>query len=279
MRGIDLHCHSHCSDGTLSPTELLQRAAGRDVRLLALTDHDTVSGLDEAAVAARLSDIELVNGVELSVAWNGVPLHLVGLGFDPDGAALQRGLARLIDLRGERAEKIARSLARAGIEGALEGARAYAHGPVIGRNHFARFLLRRLGLASLGDVFRRYLVGSRPGHVHVEWPQLEEAIGWLHAAGGVAVLAHPARYRLTATKMRRLLDAATAAGLDGLEVAGARSTPAEVELLAGVARRHGLAASAGSDFHSHEQRWIDLGRVAPWPDDLPFVLDRLPAAA
>jgi len=275
MASIDLHCHSHVSDGTLSPAELVTRAAGRGVRTLALTDHDTVAGLAAAAAAARVHGLHLVPGVELSTAWRRRTIHVVGLGFDPQAPALCVGLERLAELRAERAERIAHSLDRAGIPGSLAGASALARGPSLGRNHFARFLWRRLALRHLGEVYRRYLVDNRPGHVSVAWPALAEAIGWIRAAGGVAVIAHPARYRLTRTKLCALLTDGREAGLEGLEVVGARSTPAEVEWLAGIARQYGLLASAGSDFHSHDQRWIELGRLAALPADLPHVLERI----
>lgn len=275
MVRYDLHCHSNVSDGTLTPAELVRRAAGREVRRLALTDHDTVAGLDAARSEATARGIELISGVELSTSWAGRTIHVVGLGFDPQSRPLCEGLARLATLRAERAERIARSLDRAGIPGSLEGARAVSHGPSLGRNHFARFLWRHLNLRHLGEVYRRYLVRNRPGHVHVEWPAIEEAVGWIHAAGGIAVLAHPGRYRLTKTKLRELIAAGQGAGLRAIEVASGRSTPAEVGWLADVARRHGLLASAGSDFHTHEQSWIDVGRLKPLPDDLPTVIDAL----
>ena len=277
MGTIDLHCHSDVSDGTLTPAELVRRAAGRGVRRLALTDHDTVEGLGAATATAREHGIDLITGVELSTAWSRRTIHVVGLGFDPDAPALRAGLERLAALRAERAERIGHSLDRAGIPGALEGARALARGPSLGRNHFARFIWRRLALRHLGDVYRRYLVNNRPGYVSVDWPALEEAVGWIRDAGGVAVIAHPARYRLTRTKLRELISTGQEAGLEGIEVAGARSTPAEVEWLAEVARHHGLLASTGSDFHSHEQRWIELGRLPPLPEDLPHVLERIDA--
>ncbi len=276
MVRYDLHCHSNVSDGTLSPAELVRRAAGRDVRRLALTDHDTVAGLGEARAEAARLGVELISGVELSTSWMRRTIHVVGLGFDPESAPLRDGLARLAALRAERAERIARSLDRAGIQGALEGARAVARGPSLGRTHFARFLWRHLNLRHIGEVYRRYLVHNRPGHVHVEWPSVEEAVGWIRAAGGIAVLAHPGRYRLTKTKLRELLEAGQGAGLEAIEVASGRSTPAEIGWLADVARRHGLLASAGSDFHTHEQSWIDVGRLKPVPDDLPHVLERIP---
>ena len=258
----------------MTPAELVARAARVGVTCLALTDHDTVAGLAAAIRAATAEGIELVPGIELSVAWEGVPVHLVGLRFDPGDPTLVRGMARLAELRAERAERIARSLDRAGIPDALAGASAEARGPVLGRMHFARFLWRRLRLKSIGEVFRRYLVRNKPGYVHVDWPDLATGIDWLHAAGGRAVLAHPARYGLTRSRLSRLLDAGREAGLDALEVSTARSTQAEVTWLADLARHHFLAASLGSDFHSHEQRWIELGRLPPLPDDLPFVLDR-----
>ncbi len=275
MERYDLHCHSNVSDGTLTPAELVGRAAGRGVRRLALTDHDTVAGLDEAGRAAEQHGLELISGVELSTCWARRTIHVVGLGFDPDAPALHDGLARLAELRDERAERIAHSLDRAGIPGSLEGARAVARGPSLGRNHFARFLWRHLNLRHVGEVYRRYLVHNRPGYVHVAWPALEEAVGWIREAGGVAVLAHPGRYRLTKTKMRELIEAGQGAGMEAIEVASGRSSPAEIGWLADVARRHGLLASAGSDFHTHEQSWIDVGRLKPVPDDLPHVLGRV----
>ncbi|MDX1595149.1 MAG: PHP domain-containing protein [Gammaproteobacteria bacterium] len=273
MGHYDLHCHSNVSDGTLTPTELVRRAAARGVRQLALTDHDTVAGLDEAAAAAAGHGLTLINGVELSTGWKGRTIHLVGLGFDTDATPLRDGLARLAELRAERAERMARSLDRAGIPGALEGARAIARGASLGRTHFARFLWRHLGLRGPGEVYRRYLVHNRPGYVHVEWPAFAEAVAWIRDAGGLPVLAHPARYRLTRTKLRELIETGKEAGLRGIEVAGARGTPAEVRWLGDVARRHGLLASAGSDFHTHEQCWIELGRLRPLPEDLPTVID------
>lgn len=276
MVRYDLHCHSNVSDGTLSPAELVRRAADRDVRRLALTDHDTVAGLDAARAEAARHGVELISGVELSTSWARRTIHVVGLGFDPESMPLRDGLARLAALRAERAERIAHSLDRAGIPGSLEGARAVSHGPSLGRNHFARFLWRHLNLRHIGEVYRRYLVRNRPGHVHVAWPSIEEAVGWIRAAGGVAVLAHPGRYRLTKTKLRELVEAGQGAGLEAIEVASGRSTPAEIGWLADVARHHGLLASAGSDFHTHEQSWIDVGRLKPVPDDLTHVLERIP---
>ena len=275
MADFDLHCHSCISDGTLTPAELVRRAAGRGVRRLALTDHDTVAGLPEAHAEGVARGVQVIPGVELSTGWAKRTIHVLGLGFDPDAPALRAGLAHLATLRHERAERIAHSLDRAGVPGALEGAGALARGPSLGRTHFARFLERHLGLRHLGEVYRRYLVPNRPGHVAVNWPALEEAVGWIRAAGGIAVLAHPGRYRLTKTKLRELIAAGQGAGMEGIEVASGRSTPAEIGWLADVARRHGLLASAGSDFHSHEMPWIDLGRLKPLPDDLPRVLDRL----
>jgi len=275
MGAIDLHCHSDVSDGTLTPAELVRRAAGRGVRRLALTDHDTVEGLDTAMTTAAGHGIDLIPGVELSTVWAKRTIHVVGLGFDPRAPALRAGLERLAALRAERAERIARSLDRAGIPGSLAGARALARGPSLGRNHFARFIWRHLSLRHMGEVYRRYLVNNRPGYVSVDWPALEEAVGWIRAAGGVAVIAHPARYKLTRTKLRELITAGQEAGLEGIEVANARSTPAEVNWLAEIARQHGLLASAGSDFHSHEQRWVELGRLPALPEDLPHVLERI----
>jgi predicted metal-dependent phosphoesterase TrpH len=261
----DLHTHSTASDGTLTPTQLAERAAAAGVDLLALTDHDTLAGLAEAKAAAAGVGIALVPGAELSVTWAGRTIHVLGLNLDTDSGPLNAGLARVLAYRDWRAEEIGRRLGRHGIADAFAGARALAGGTLVGRTHFARLLVQR-GLAdSERSVFKHFLVQGKPGHVPGEWATLEEALGWIHAAGGQAVIAHPARYGLTRTKVRTLLGAFRELGGSALEVVSGSHSKDEAYVFARHAREHALLASAGSDYHGPENPWLDLGRLPPLP--------------
>jgi predicted metal-dependent phosphoesterase TrpH len=262
----DLHTHSTASDGTLTPTELVQRAAAAGVQTLALTDHDTLAGIAEAQSAADGLGIRLIPGVEVSVTWGGRTVHVVGLDVDPRCEVLLAGLAGLQEHRVWRAEEIARRLDKAGYGGALEGARRYASGTLIGRTHFARFLAEQGAAVDVHDVFKRFLVSGKPGHVPGEWTALEQAVGWIRAAGGIAVIAHPARYKLTRTKLLRLLGELKECGGRGLEVVSGSHSRDDYFTFARHAREQGLLASAGSDYHGPEQPWIALGRLPPLPD-------------
>jgi hypothetical protein len=262
----DLHTHSTASDGTLAPSELIARAAGQGVEMLALTDHDTVAGLDEAAEAAQHNGIALVPGVEVSVTWGGRTVHIVGLDIDPSCRKLREGLAGLLAYREQRAAEIARRLERAGWPGALEGARAQAAGVLVGRTHFARYLVSRGAAKDVRGVFKHFLVAGKPGHVAGEWTTLEVAVGWIRAAGGQAVIAHPARYGFTRAKMRRFIDAFVASGGRGIEVVSGSHSRDDYFTFARWARETGLMASAGSDYHGPENPWIELGRLPPLPD-------------
>jgi predicted metal-dependent phosphoesterase TrpH len=262
----DLHTHSTASDGTLTPAKLVQRAAAGGVETMALTDHDTVAGIAEARAAAQPLGLRLIPGVEVSVTWGGRTVHVVGLNVDPTCATLLDGLGGLQEYRVWRAEEIARRLAKAGYDGALEGARRHAAGTLIGRTHFARHLAERGAAADVQDVFKRFLVTGKPGHVPGEWTTLERAVGWICAAGGVAVIAHPARYGFTRTKLCRLLGELKECGGRGLEVVSGSHSRDDYFTFARHAREHGLLASAGSDYHGPEQPWIELGRLPPLPD-------------
>jgi predicted metal-dependent phosphoesterase TrpH len=261
----DLHTHSTASDGTLSPTELVLRAAAKGVGVLALTDHDTLDGLAAAQTAAQCAGLSLSAGVEISVTWGGRTIHIVGLGIDRENLILRSGLSRLRDYRKWRAEEIGRRLAKAGIEGAHQGAKAYAGAQTIGRTHFARFLVRQGYAPSVRDVFKRYLVKGKPGHIAGDWASLEEAVGWIRHSGGQAVIAHPARYRLTAAKLRRLIGSFKEQGGAGIEVVSGSHSRNEYYVFAGHARENGLLASAGSDYHGPEQPWVELGGLPPLP--------------
>ncbi len=269
MKKVDLHCHSTVSDGLLPPAAVVRRAAANGVELLALTDHDDVSGLAEARAAAAECGIGFLDGVEISVTWNDRTYHIVGLAIDPDSSPLREGLAGIRRGRQERAVRIAEALAQAGIAGALEGAARYAeNASIIGRTHFARYLVERGAARDVKTVFERYLVRGKPGYTPHRWAALEEALAWVHAAGGVAVLAHPARYRIGRDELRRLIAEFKERGGEAMEVACGAHTTEQVHEFANLARRYGLMASSASDFHGPGESYADLGAVPDLPDDL-----------
>jgi predicted metal-dependent phosphoesterase TrpH len=266
LSSIDLHCHSDYSDGALAPSALLGRAAERGVRMLALTDHDTVDGLEAAHTAARHHGIHLIPGVEISVTWNGRTLHVVGLDIDPSNRSLRRGLEEIRVGRLQRAESIGRRLTAIGFGRSFEGALALASTPqIVGRAHFARYLVASGAAVDTKTAFRRFLGEGRPGYVRHRWADLGDAVNWIREAGGVAVLAHPARYKLRVARLRALLEAFRALGGCAVEVVTARGQDAQAVQIASLARECGLLASAGSDFHSPDESWLDLGQVAELP--------------
>jgi predicted metal-dependent phosphoesterase TrpH len=266
MPNFDLHCHSSISDGVLTPAQLIQRAAEKGVDVLALTDHDDVSGLAEAEVAARAVDIVFVRGVEISVTWSGVTLHIVGLNVDPEQPALLEGLTRIQEGRRERAERIGDELARHGIPNAFAGALRHAGNQrLIGRTHFARFLIEQGVCKDVRSVFKKYLVRGKPGYVSHEWTSLENAVSWIRASGGQAVLAHPGRYDIKGKATRRLLGEFKTIGGEGVEVVTGSHTPDQHALFAELAEVYGLLASRGSDFHAPGEHGRELGCGAPLP--------------
>jgi predicted metal-dependent phosphoesterase TrpH len=262
----DLHAHSTASDGTLTPAELVSHAIGSGVEVLALTDHDTTSGIEEARQAAsQLHELSLVPGIELSVTWNRQTVHIVGLGIDPADRNLQQGLVRIMEFRQWRAEEIGRRLARTGIEDAYQHAKAFSNGRLISRTHFGRYLVKIGKAKDMRDVFRHYLVTGKPGHVAGEWAALDEAIGWIHGAGGQAVIAHPARYRMTRSKLRRFIGEFRECGGEAIEVVSGSHSKDDIFNMARHATDFNLLASAGSDFHSPEHAWNSMGRLPPFP--------------
>jgi len=266
VRRYDLHCHSTRSDGLLSPTALVQRAAARGVDVLALTDHDEVSGLPEAKDAATGAEIEFVCGTELSVSWEDQTIHVVGLRIDPDNAALNGGLAEIREGRASRAKRMGDALAAAGIAGAYEGALSYVTSErLVSRTHFARWLVETGHARDVKDVFKHYLVAGKPGHVTQAWATLGQAVDWIHAAGGQAVVAHPGRYRVSTSDMRRLLGEFRDAGGDAIEVLTSAHTPAQYTEYATLCRVFGLRGSSGSDYHGPGESWMDLGDLPPLP--------------
>lgn len=269
----DLHCHSTASDGTLTPAEVVRRAARQGVELLALTDHDSTAGLDAAQQQAHASGIRLIPGIELSTTWQGKLLHIVGLNIDPASKPLRAGVRRLQEMRDRRARDIGRNLHKAGIEGTEEKARALAGDGMVTRTHFGRVLVDTGVAKDMQGVFRHYLVRGKPGYVQVDWVDMSEAVSWIRSAGGNAVVAHPLRYKLTASWLNRVLAAFREYGGDGLEVVCGNHTPDDTARAAMFARKHGLAASVGSDFHE-PGRWVELGRLGPVPDDLSTIWQR-----
>lgn len=263
----DFHCHSTVSDGLLSPEALVCRAVDRGVDRLALTDHDDTSGLDLARATAGDLGIDLVNGVEISIEWRGTSVHVVGLAFDPSSPALQAGLAQVRGGRVDRARRMAEALEKVGIGGAFEGAMKFAENPsLISRAHFARFLVAAGVCADVHRVFESYLVPGKPGYVEHQWASLIDAVGWITGAGGVAVVAHPARYRISGADLRKMLAEFRDLGGQAIEVASGSHSPDQTALFARLAREFGFMGSRGSDFHGPGESWTDLGRTQPLPD-------------
>ncbi len=265
----DLHCHSTVSDGTLSPEELAARAHERGVQLWSLTDHDEIGGQHRAIAAATARGLDYLTGTEISVTFAGETVHIVGLGFDANDADLAEGLAQTRNGRQSRALEMSDSLAKVGIRGAYEGALKYVGNPdLISRTHFARFLVETRVCSDTGEVFRRFLTDGKPGFVPHRWARLGDAVRWITQAGGVAVVAHPGRYRFSPTEEYALFTEFQAHGGQGVEVVTGSHSTAEYAKYADLARELGLAASRGSDFHSPNESRIDLGQLPALPADL-----------
>ena len=274
----DLHCHSTTSDGTLTPEELAARAKANGVDLWALTDHDEVSAQQRALEAAAAQGMRYLTGVEVSVTFADATVHIVGLGFDHTDARLAEGLADTRDGRGPRAIEMGEQLAKVGIPGAYEGALKYVGNPrLISRTHFARFLVESGVCRDTAEVFRKYLTEGKPGFVPHRWARLGDAVKWITQAGGVAVIAHPARYHFSPTVEYALFSEFRQHGGQGVEVVTGSHSAQEARRYADMAREFDLAASRGSDFHSPDESHIDLGKLAPLPADLTPVWSLLTA--
>lgn len=273
----DLHCHSTVSDGLLAPVDVVRRAAANGVELLALTDHDEVGGLAEARAEAELLGVGFVNGVEISVSWgDDLTVHVVGLGFDADNAALLAGLQSVRSGRDARAEMIAAELDKVGIHDAYAGALKYAGNPaLISRAHFARYIVELGMVKETKFVFDHWLAKGKPGYVPHVWATMENALAWIHGAGGIAVIAHPGRYRATKAEMRGVFKVFKQLGGDGIEVISGSQNASETQEFARVAREFDFLASRASDFHGPGESWVDLGKLPALPDDLTPVWTRL----
>ncbi|MFC1750269.1 PHP domain-containing protein [Pseudomonadota bacterium] len=265
----DLHCHSTASDGELSPDELMRLAASKGIQAIALTDHDVTDGLQEAAATAAELGMEFISGVEISASWNSKHLvHIVGLNFDVTNQALQQGLSGIRDQRNARAIEMAQRLeSKAKIENVMEGVQRYANGKILSRTHFAQFLYKEGHVKSLQNAFDRYLGDGKPAYVKSEWSPLEDAVNWITGAGGVAVIAHPARYKLSATKLRALIEDFKAYGGLGVEVVSGSQNKNDSLNIADYAKRFDLHASMGSDYHGPSQSWLKMGAIPPLPSD------------
>ena len=274
----DLHCHSVVSDGTLTPEALAERAASHGVELWALTDHDEIGGQARAAAAAKAVGMRYVTGVEISVTFLGKTVHIVGLGMDTDNAVLCEGLERTRGGRRLRAQDMADGLAKVGIKGAFEGALQYVSNPdLISRTHFARHLVETGVCKDTNEVFRKYLTEGKPGFVEHRWASLKDAVGWITGAGGMAVVAHPARYKFSPNEEFALFTEFKGHGGRGVEVVTGSHSAAEYVTYAATAQEFGLAASRGSDFHSPLESHTELGTLPYLPGGLTPVWELLAA--
>ena len=262
----DLHNHSYYSDGVLSPAEVVRLASQAGCNLFSLTDHDTTDGIAEAQLEADSLNLNLINGVEISALWRNMAIHILGLGVNINNDTLQTGLEHNQKLRKERAEKIALGLWRSGIKDALEKTQAFSKTNMLTRTHFAQMLISEGYCKDMKSVFRRYLTGKKPGGVGVQWEDYDDVVKWIHAAGGKALIAHPLRYRMTHTKIKKMLiDFKDALG-DGLEVVTGTSTQDEINLSSQWTKDYNLFASCGSDFHGWPNQRLRIGNLKDLPD-------------
>lgn len=266
---VDLHSHSRASDGLLSPAEVARRAVDNGVDMLALTDHDETQGLAQARGVADAFGMRFINGVEISIEWSGLQVHIVGLDFDADDATLNAGLEGIRSGRVERARRMAADLERVDIPGCFEGAMRYAENPnLIGRSHFARYMVERGVCRDTQSVFESYLVPGKPGYVTHRWVTLADAVSWIRGAGGLAVIAHPGRYKFSRVEMRHLFDEFKGLGGQAIEVVSGSQSQDHLIQMSRLAREYGFFASCGSDFHGPEESHIDIGGNASLPGDL-----------
>ncbi len=275
---IDLHCHSTVSDGLLSPADLVAHAANSGVKVLAITDHDDVSGLATARLAAAEHAIHFVNGVEISATWKKRTLHIVGLKFDAENLALKTALDRVRIGRDMRAQEMAAGLAKAGIGGAYEGAKAIAKQSILTRSHFAQFLAQNGYAKDVKSVFKKFLVKGKPGFVESNWMDLESAVRLIVGAGGQAVIAHPGRYDLGMVNMHLLMHEFRMLGGAAIEVVTGSHQPPQYQQFATIAHRFSLKASLGSDYHGAGLSYMGMGQVPDLPAGCVPVWDDWPEA-
>lgn len=270
---IDFHCHTTASDGSLSPKALLELAMERQIDMLSITDHDTLDAYQKLNSASNA--IRLIPGIELSSQWNRRGVHIVGLNVGLSSASILEGVKQQSKARRERAEKIAEKLQRFGFDDCLAGALSFASGPdQIGRPHFARYLVKIGAVSNIQQAFKRYLGAGKAGDIKDKWANPKTVIGWIRDAGGVAVLAHPTKYKLTRSKLIELLTDFKAAGGEAMEVISGSQVPSVTRDMARLCQNMGFDASCGSDFHAPNQEWAALGKVAPLPENCTAVWQR-----
>lgn len=262
---VDLHCHTTVSDGTLSPAQLLDLAIERDIDMLAITDHDSIDSYRQ--IDTSKSPIKLITGIELSTTWQGRSVHIVGLNIDLTNRALLEGVNQQSLARDQRAVKISERLQALGFANTLQGARKISDGGQIGRPHFAQYLVQINAVTSVQQAFNKYLGNGKAGDIKEHWASLEEVVAWIRNAGGVAVLAHPTKYKMTRTKLCLLLEDFIDAGGEAMEVISGSQGPSITASMAGLCHKYNLLASCGSDFHALEQPWASLGHVAQLPSN------------
>lgn len=269
---FDLHTHSTLSDGSLTPQELLARAVEKGVDVLAITDHDTMDAYQEVPLVNN--GIKLVPGIELSTQWGSTGIHVLGLNVDPGSDAIRTAAQTQSAARLERAGRIGENLEKKGIEDAFNGAKELAGGSYIGRPHFARYIVNTGRANSINAAFKKYMGDGKTGDVKQHWAELPQIIQWIRDANGIAVLAHPLKYKLTRTRLKRLLDDFIEAGGQGMEVVSGQQLPYRTRDLAQLCEQKGLLASCGSDFHTPGNTWAELGAIAPLPSSVTPVWDR-----
>lgn len=262
---IDLHCHTTASDGTLSPEQLIDLAVEREITTLAMTDHDTTAGYEQVRDYAQQVNLQLIVGSEVSCQWRGHTIHIVGLDFDVDHPKLQAGLKHNREKRWQRARQMDEKCQALKLEGVLDEIMPLHEDDMIGRNHFAEVLIRRNKVKNQQQAFDKYLKKGRPLYVEVDWPSLQEVVGWIKAAGGIAVIAHPRQYKMTSNKLNKMIADFIEAGGQALEVVNQPRANSDQIGMADRAVRFGLYASVGSDFHRPEHTWRGLGWLAPLP--------------
>jgi len=256
---IDLHTHSYYSDGVLSPKEIVEKAVNAKCDFLSLTDHDSLEGLTEASKYSKYLDLGFINGVEISAKHNSQSIHIVGLGINPKETTLIEGLQKNNNFRIERAKKISEGLFKAGINEAYEKASLISQTKYITRTHFAQMLIQEKICPNMSSVFKKYMTGNKPGSVKGEWASSKEVINWIHKAGGLAILAHPLRYRMTLTKLKKIVNELMLLGLDGLEIVNSYSRSEDIKITKMIADENKLLYSSGSDYHGWSNQTIELG--------------------
>jgi predicted metal-dependent phosphoesterase TrpH len=260
---VDLHCHTTQSDGTLSPAELIALATQRKIDMLAITDHDSIDCYSHIKPSDH--NFTLIPGIELSTTWRNQGVHIVGLNIDLKNKAFIKGVNQQAQARDKRAIKIAKKLEDLGFENTLQGAKRCSGGSQVGRPHFARYLVQINAVNSVQQAFNKYLGSGKVGDIKEHWASLDEVISWIRGAGGIAVLAHPTKYKLTRTKLCSLLEDFIDAGGEGMEVISGSQTPATTNAMSGLCQKYQLLASCGSDFHSLNQSWASLGQIPQLP--------------